>query len=228
MRAPHLRDQLAHVRAAAGGRLVGHRGDPLDQTGAKQAGGGHQHQADGAVAADEALDPVGQRLVDDRAIRRVEHDRGVVGHAQRGSGIDPVAGPPTLAESRVDLVVYHTRTEMRSRAGEPPEIVGILYRRGGFAYAGAAFSLGVEKKTGLASKSRSSSILRTRTSRPCRANMSLVLTDDFTASRPGCIAGPELTEPRDVALILADVPQTGHRPSPSSRPASICDRRPCR
>ena len=54
-----LGEQLAHVPgAAAGGRLVGHGGAPLDQAVLEQAAQAHQHAGDGAVAADEVLDAV--------------------------------------------------------------------------------------------------------------------------------------------------------------------------
>src|SRR5665811_2144476 len=41
-----------NMRAGPGGRLIGHRGQPLDQTFLEQTVQGHQHQAHGAVAAD--------------------------------------------------------------------------------------------------------------------------------------------------------------------------------
>ena len=62
----HLRHELAHVLGArAGCRLVCHRADPFDEPRAEQAGHRHQHQADGAVAADEIGDARVERLVDD-------------------------------------------------------------------------------------------------------------------------------------------------------------------
>src|SRR5207253_9609458 len=49
----HLFDQFTHVlRAGTGGRLIRHGAHPLHQTGFEQTAQAHQHQADGAVAAD--------------------------------------------------------------------------------------------------------------------------------------------------------------------------------
>jgi hypothetical protein len=61
----HLLQQLAHVlRAGAARRLVGHRRDPLDQVGLEQPVDRHEHEAHGAVAADEVLARPRDRLVD--------------------------------------------------------------------------------------------------------------------------------------------------------------------
>ena len=63
----HLRGELAHVlRARAGCRLIGHRRDPLDEAFAEEPGHRHQHQADGAVAADVVADALLERPVDHR------------------------------------------------------------------------------------------------------------------------------------------------------------------
>ena len=99
-----LREQLAHVLGAAAGRgLVGHAGHPLDQAGLVQRAHAHQHAADGAVAADPVLAALGQRVLDDRQVDRVEDDDRVVLHAQRGGGVDPVAVPAGRAQLGEDL-----------------------------------------------------------------------------------------------------------------------------
>ena len=98
---PELRQQLAHVlRAAARGRLVGHAGHPLDEVVLEQAVHAHQHAAHRAIAADVVLDSLRQRVLDDRQVHRVEHDDGVVVHAQRLGGVDPVAVPAGGAQLR--------------------------------------------------------------------------------------------------------------------------------
>ena len=60
---------------------------------------------------------------------------GVVGHPQRGGGVDPVAGPARLAQPRVDLggVVAALAGNQDVGRGEGLQIAGILDRRGGFA-----------------------------------------------------------------------------------------------
>ena len=76
--------------AAARSRLVGHRADPLDQTGLEQAA--QAHQQDGLVQLPpiQFLPPAASalRIV---VVDRVQHDDGVILHAQRGGGVDPVA-----------------------------------------------------------------------------------------------------------------------------------------
>ncbi len=89
-----LRQEFAHVLgAAAGGGLVSLGAHPFDQTCLVQRAHTHQHAADGAVAADPFLAALGQRVLDDRHVDRVEDDDGVLFHAQGGRGIDPVAVP---------------------------------------------------------------------------------------------------------------------------------------
>ncbi|KPM74708.1 hypothetical protein AOG27_20940, partial [Pseudoalteromonas lipolytica] len=103
--ATHLVEKLAHVLGAgAGGRLIGHGGHPLDQVRLEQSAQAHQHQADGAVAADKGPGATGQLGIDHMAVDRVEHDGGVVFHAQGAGGIDPVALPACLAQVGVDLL----------------------------------------------------------------------------------------------------------------------------
>ncbi len=100
----HLFDQLAHVlRAGAGRRLIGHGAHPLDQPCFEQAAQAHQHQADGAVAADVVLGAGVQLLVDDLAVDRVQDDHGIVLHAQARRGVDPVTLPAGLAQLGEDF-----------------------------------------------------------------------------------------------------------------------------
>src|SRR5690606_3223189 len=61
----HLTDELTHVAGAGPrGGLVGDRVDPLDPAPLEQGSDGHEHQAHGAVAADEIALARGDRLVD--------------------------------------------------------------------------------------------------------------------------------------------------------------------
>src|SRR5690606_12856799 len=95
----HLLDQLTHIlRTGTRCRLVGHGAHPLDQPGFVQAAQRHQHQADGAVAADVVPGARVQRLVDYLAVDRVEYDDGVIGHTQRGRGVDPVPLPARFTQ----------------------------------------------------------------------------------------------------------------------------------
>ena len=62
----------------------------------------HQHQADGAVAADEVLDArCASAASITGAVDRVEDDHRVVLHAQRRGRVDPVAVPAGRAQLRV-------------------------------------------------------------------------------------------------------------------------------
>ena len=69
----------------------------------EQATHGHQHQADGAVAADPVFAAFGERCVNHIAVNGVEDDDGVVSHAQRRSSVDPVTVPACSAQFGVDL-----------------------------------------------------------------------------------------------------------------------------
>ena len=105
LRRAELVQQLAHVAgAAAGGRLVGHGRAPLDQVVLEQSAQAHEHAGHGAVAADVVLDAAGQAGVDDVPVDGVQHDDGVVVHAQRGGGVDPEAVPAAAAQLAVDLL----------------------------------------------------------------------------------------------------------------------------
>ncbi|MNT06939.1 hypothetical protein D3C72_1416260 [compost metagenome] len=70
------------ARAAAGSGLIGRNGCTLDQVVGEQAAQRHQHQADGAVAADEGLDAFVQALLNHVAVDRVQNDNRVILHAQ--------------------------------------------------------------------------------------------------------------------------------------------------
>lgn len=59
------------ARAAAGGRLISGDRRPLHQIVGEQAAERHQHQADGAVAADEGFDAVVQALLNHRVVDRI-------------------------------------------------------------------------------------------------------------------------------------------------------------
>ena len=105
LRRAELVQQFTHVaRPAAGGRLVRHGRAPLDEVVLEQPAQAHQHAGHGAVAADVVLDPAGEAGVDDVPVDGVQHDDGVLIHAQRGGGIDPEAVPAAAAELAVDLL----------------------------------------------------------------------------------------------------------------------------
>ena len=101
----HLAQQLAHMtRAAAGSRLVRCHADPLHQILGKQAAEGHQHQANGTVAADKGFDAIIQAGGDHVLVNRVEDNDRIVLHAQRRGGVNPVPLPAAFAQLRVNLV----------------------------------------------------------------------------------------------------------------------------
>ena len=89
-----LREQLPHVLgAAARGGLIGLGAHPFDEARLVERSHAHQHAAHGAVAADPVPDALLQPSLDHRQVHRVEDDDGVLVHAERGGGIDPVALP---------------------------------------------------------------------------------------------------------------------------------------
>ncbi len=105
MQHAHLSQQFAHVaRAAAGGRLVGGDRRPFHQIVGEQAAERHQHQADGAVAANEGFDALVQALLNHRVVDRIQDDDGVVLHAQRRGRVDPVTLPTARAQLRIHFV----------------------------------------------------------------------------------------------------------------------------
>ena len=87
--------------AAAGSSLVGHGGCPLDQVVLEEAAQAHQQAGDGAVAANVVLNAGSQTAVDDVAVNGVQHDDGVIVHAQGGGGVNPQAVPAGCAQLRV-------------------------------------------------------------------------------------------------------------------------------
>ncbi len=104
MRLAHLCQQFTHIlRTRTGCRLIGHRTDPLHQICLEQAAQRHQHQADGAIAADKIFFTVFQCLLDYVQIHRIKNNHAVFFHAQGGRSIDPVALPASRAQLREDL-----------------------------------------------------------------------------------------------------------------------------
>ena len=80
----HLLDQLQDFGSTrARGRLIRHRRNPLDESRLQKAADGHQHQADGAVAAGKCAEPARQAVADYGLIHRIEDDDRFVTHAQR-------------------------------------------------------------------------------------------------------------------------------------------------
>jgi len=123
-----LAEQLTHVlRTCAGGGLIGHGGNPFHEAGLEEATDGHEHQADGAVATNEILLAVGQRLVDDGAVDGVENDSGLIGHAQGRGRIDPVAVPAFGAQLAMHLssIVPALAGDDRFHLHQRVEIVGV-------------------------------------------------------------------------------------------------------
>ena len=95
----HLRNQLAHILSTSTRcGLIGHRGCPFNQVILEQATQAHEHQRYSAVATDPVLTALGQRILDHVHVDRVENDHGVVGHAQRGSCVDPVTIPASSTQ----------------------------------------------------------------------------------------------------------------------------------
>jgi hypothetical protein len=128
----HLRHELAHVLGARARRcLIGHRADPLDKAGAEQPGHRHEHEAHRAIAADEIQDTGLERLVDHIAVHRVEHDHGVVFHAQRRRGVDPVAVPAGRPQSRMHVgrVIAALTRNQDVGIHERRQIAGVLHWR---------------------------------------------------------------------------------------------------
>ncbi|MNT46794.1 hypothetical protein D3C72_1834640 [compost metagenome] len=79
----HALEQFAHmVGAAARCCLVGHGRDPLHQARLEQAAQAHQQDGVGAVAANPVLAARSQLGLNQVVVDRVQHDDGVVFHAQ--------------------------------------------------------------------------------------------------------------------------------------------------
>ncbi len=124
----HLHEQFAHVACAcAGSALVGHGGGPLDQALAEEAIEAHEHEADGAVAADKGMDAIVESGIDHITVDRVEDDNGIVLHTQGGGGIDPVSLPACCAQLRIDAagVVTALAGDDDLAVAECSDIVGI-------------------------------------------------------------------------------------------------------
>ena len=128
--------------AAAGGRLIGHAGHPLDEIRREEPVERHQHQADRAVAADVVLEARVDASVDHVAIDGIEHDHRVVVHALRARGVDPVAGPAAFTQGAEHLfgVVAALAGDDRVVAGEGREIVGVHERRRGAVDVGTGLA----------------------------------------------------------------------------------------
>ena len=76
-------EEFAHVAGTGTGRgLVGHRGNPFDVSGIKEGADGHEHEADGAVAAHEVFLSAVECGFDDGLVTGVKNDGGTVCHAE--------------------------------------------------------------------------------------------------------------------------------------------------
>jgi len=132
MQCAHLIQELAHVlRARARGRLVSHGADPFDQTFPHQAAHRHQHQRNRAIPANEILDARLAGRLHHRKVDRIEDDHRRVGHSQGGRGVDPIALPSGLAETRMNGlgVVSALSADEHGQALERSEVMRILNRR---------------------------------------------------------------------------------------------------
>src|SRR5471032_2246671 len=89
--------------ADAGRGLIRHRRHPFDQVVLEQAAQAHQHARHRAIAADVVLHALAQRVLDDVQVDRIEHDHGVLFHAQRRRGVDPKTVPAGRAQFREHL-----------------------------------------------------------------------------------------------------------------------------
>src|SRR5690606_35567171 len=85
---------------------------------------------DGAVAANPVVAALGQRVLDDRQVDGVEHDDGVVLHAQGGGRVNPVAVPAGGAQlgEHVAGVVAALGRDDDVATLEFSDVVGILQR----------------------------------------------------------------------------------------------------
>jgi hypothetical protein len=116
--------------SAARGRLVRSARHPFDEIGLEEGADAHQHAAHRAVAADVVADAARERGLDHRQVDRVENDDGVVLHAQRLGGVDPVAVPAGGAQARVDVlgVLAALRGDDDLAAPERLDVVGVEQR----------------------------------------------------------------------------------------------------
>ena len=117
---------------ATGGGLIGRHAHPLHQIGLEQAAEGQQHQADGAVAADEGLDAIVQGLLDDVAVDRIQNDDGIFLHPQGGGGVNPVTLPASGFQARIDIlgVVAALGGDDDLLCGQRLDVEGILQGAG--------------------------------------------------------------------------------------------------
>ncbi|CAJ1776008.1 hypothetical protein LMCDFJHI_00678 [Aeromonas salmonicida] len=140
------------TRATARCSLIGRHTDPLHQIGLEQATQGQQHQADGAVATDEGLEPLVQRLFDDVTVDRIQYDDGVFFHPQGGGGVNPVTLPASGLQTGIDIlgVVAALRRDDDILLGQRLDIEGILQGTGIHAEVGGGLTgLGGGEEGGL-------------------------------------------------------------------------------
>ena len=102
-------------------------------------------------------------------VHRIEDDYGIVAHAQRRSGVDPVSLPATSAQRRVNLggVFAALTTDQSIAARESLQDSRVMERRAVPASLGAAPpTLDVEKNTGSMPEKSFSSRIRCRRTLP--------------------------------------------------------------
>ena len=73
------------------------------KAGLEKAAHGHQHQTDRAVAAGKSAQAAREAFANHVRIHGIEDDYGIVAHAQRRGGVNPVSLPAAFAEGRVDF-----------------------------------------------------------------------------------------------------------------------------
>ncbi len=137
---------------AAGGCLIGGHAHPLHQIGLEQATEGQQHQADGAVAANEGLDAIVQGMLNHVAVDRIQNDDGIFLHPQGGGSVNPVTLPASGFQAGIDIlgVIAALRRDDDILLGQRLDIEGVLQGTGIHANIGGGLTgLGGGEEGGL-------------------------------------------------------------------------------
>ena len=109
----HLLDQLQNLGSArARGRLIRHRCDPFDESCFQKATDGHQHQADGTVAARKCAEPAGQTVASLAATRSCDPIDQICDHLIADHGATRV------------LVTSMSEDDIRTIVRSPTALVG--------------------------------------------------------------------------------------------------------
>src|SRR5690554_215036 len=128
----HLVQQLAHVlRARTTGCLISHGAHPFDQASLKQSAQPHQHQADCAVAANKGFYPGIKPFIDHLPVNRIQHDNGIILHAQTRGCVNPVTTPAGFTQLGENLVGVVTALAGQDyiQAFQGVDVVGVFQCR---------------------------------------------------------------------------------------------------